>query len=760
MAGTPNPTRRRFMQAAGVLASTTPASAPAAPMSTPEPMIDSLVGRMTLEEKAGQLSIFFDSAREDAVDANPEQQGRAMADVEAEIAAGRVGGLFNGIGVASGRRLQQVALERSRLKIPLIFGADVIHGLRTVFPVPLGEAAAFDPALAERTARAAAEEASAVGVHWTFAPMVDVARDQRWGRVVEGAGEDSWLGCQLAAARVRGFQGADLRRDDALLATVKHFAAYGAVGGGMDYNSVDIAPATLHDVHLPPFKAGLDAGALALMTAFNDINGVPCTANRALLTGLLRERWGFQGLVVSDFASDAELVVHGHATDEKDAARLSILAGCDVSMASGLYNRWLPELVREGAVPLAVLDESVRRVLRVKQALGLFERPYRSLDPSREQQALRRPATLALAREAARRAVVLLKNEGSLLPLPKAGRRIALLGPFVEDAVHLMGPWALWNEPQHAVSLAQGLRAALGPQAPLEVVRGCGIDTAEAGGLAAAVAAAQRADVVILALGESDAMSGEAASRVDIGLPAVQQALAEAVAATGRPCVVLLQHGRALALTGAVRDAQAVLAGWYLGNQAGHAWADLLFGDHAPSGRLPVSFPQASGQQPFFYNHRRTGRPQTRADESRFKSRYLEVTHAPLYPFGHGLTYGDLRYGPTQLDRAQLPWAGRVQVRATLHNAGGRAAREVAQLYIHQRVGSAVRPVRELRGFSAVELAPGQSAEVRFELTRDDLQYRGEQGQPVCEPGFFDIVIAPSAAAGSPVLLELLRPDA
>lgn len=756
--------RRRFLQSAGGLAALGLAAPSvvqadgggAAPDRAGEAFIDDLIDRMTLEEKAGQLSIFYDDSREEAPNANPVLQQRSREQVRAEIAAGRVGGLFNGIGAASARELQQVALEQSRMKIPLVFAADVIHGLRTVFPVPLGEAAAFDPALAERTARAAAVEASALGVQWTFAPMVDVARDQRWGRVVEGAGEDPYLGRQLAAARVRGFQGGDLRRPDTMLATVKHFAAYGAVSGGMEYNSVDLSEATLHDVHLPPFKAGLDAGALSLMTAFNDINGIPATGHRGLLTGLLREQWRFRGLVVSDFASEVEMVSHGYAADEKDAARLALLAGCDVSMATGAYNRHLPALVREGAVPLAVLDESLRRVLRVKQALGLFDNPYRSLDPERERTQVRLPEARALAREAARRSVVLLKNDGDLLPLPRSGQRVALIGPFARDHVHLMGPWALWNQPAHGISLEQGLREALADPAALEVVDGCGIQAPLDGGVAAAVAAAARADVVILSLGEADHMAGEAAARIDIGLPAAQQALAEAVAATGKPLVVVLQHGRALALQGAVKAAPAILAGWYLGDESGHALADLIVGRHAPSGRLPVSFPQASGQQPFFYNRRRTGRPQLRPDETRFKSRYLEVTHEALYPFGHGLGYTRFEYGEVQLSSDTLAWNGSVTVRATVRNIGARPGREVAQLYRHQRVATLVRPVRELCGFQAVELQPGESASVSFTLTRADLAYAGPDGRPLTEPGLFDLFIAPSASAGAAVTLRLL----
>lgn len=718
-------------------------------------MIEALIERMTLEEKAGQLSLYHDATRPNSVDVNPAALEMSKARLMREVALGHVGALYNGIGVAGARELQRQAVEQSRLGIPLIFAADVIHGLRTVFPAPLAEAAAFDTELAERTARAAAVEASAVGIHWTFAPMVDVARDQRWGRVVEGAGEDTYLGCQLAAARVRGFQGPDLRRDDSVLATPKHFAAYGAVSGGMEYNSVDIPETTLREVHLPPFKAGIDAGALAIMSAFNDIAGVPATANRHLLSDILRGEWSFRGLVVSDFTSEQELILHGYAADDRDAAKKALLAGCDMSMQSGIYFSHLPQLVREGAVPLAALNNAVRRVLSVKQALGLFDNPYRSLDAARENAAIRLPQTVALAREAARRSVVLLKNQGALLPLRPAGQRIALIGPFGADRENLLSAWALWGDASRAVSLEQGLRAAMVDAQLLETVEGCAVETPLEGGLQAAVDAARRADVVLLALGESKRMSGEAGSRVDIGLPPVQQALAEAVAATGKPVVVVLRHGRALALSGAVRDARAILAGWFLGSETGHALADLIFGAHSPSGRLPVSFPLASGQQPYFYNHRPTGRPQLEPDKGMFKSRYREVPHEALYPFGHGLTYGETVYGATTPRTAVLPWDGQLQIGAELSNRGTRALREVAQLYVRQRVASLSRPVRELKGFQAVELQPGETRTVTFTLSRHDLAFVQPSLVTAAEPGVFDVIIAPSATGGIAAVIEL-----
>jgi beta-glucosidase len=750
--------RRDVFKAAGAWTTLTLLAAPhqtARSVSADHAFIDKLVARMTLQEKAGQLSLYGDATRPDGAAANPVALAQSKTQLLDEIARGRIGGLFNGIGVAGARELQRQAVERSRLKIPLIFAGDVIHGVRTIFPVPLAEASAFDTDLAERTARAAAVEATALGLHWTFAPMVDIARDQRWGRVVEGAGEDVYLGRMLAAARVRGFQGRSLRDDDSLLATVKHFAAYGAVTGGLDYNSVDIAETTLRDVHLPPFKAGIDAGALAVMTSFNDINGTPSTANRPLLTGVLRDEWRFRGLVVSDYRSDAELITHGVAADDKDAAKKALLAGCDMSMQSGLYNEHLPQLLREGSVPMAVLNRAVKRVLMVKRALGLFDNPYRSLDLQHERSRIRTPETLALAREAARRSVVLLKNEAAILPLKPAGQRIALIGPFGADRDHLMGAWALWADMSSGVSLEAGLRAAMADPALLSVVKGCEIDEPIEGGAAAAVAAARAADVVVLALGEGQDMSGESQSRVDIGLPAAQVALAEAVAGTNKPVVLVLRHGRALALADVLRKSQAIMAAWFLGSETGHALADLIFGQHSPSGRLPVSFPQASGQQPYYYNHKSTGRPSADMGDRTFTARYREVSQRPLYPFGHGLTYSDVSYGATRLDAAVLPWSGTLRVSATLRNTGARAVREVAQLYVRQRLASLTRPVRELKGFKPVDIEPGESVTVSFSLSRHDLAFVQADMKTAAQPGVFEVAITASSEGAMTAQFEL-----
>ena len=748
-AGSVGATRRLFLQtsvAAAALAAAPPVLAATEAQS--DAFIDGLIAKMSLEEKAGQLSIMPGVGVGSRF--NPATGGPpATAETLQDVAHGRVTGFFNVFDLAACTAMQKIAVEQSPHRIPLIFAADVIHGLKTAFPIPLGEAASFDPDLCQRTARAAAIEATALGVQWTFAPMVDIARDQRWGRVVEGAGEDTWLGARIAEARVRGFQGPDLRAEDSLLACPKHFAAYGAVQGGMEYNTADIPETTLRETHLPPFRAGIEAGALSVMSSFNDVAGVPATANRRLLTGILRDEWRFRGLVVSDYTADQELIAHGYAADAADAVLKAITAGCDIGMASGLYARHIPDLVRSGRLPLSVVDTAVRRVLHVKQALGLFENPYRSLNPGRVLTDVRQRSIVALSREAARKSIVLLKNEGSLLPLPKVGRTIALIGPFVSSHEDVLGPWMVDPDVSMAVTLEDGVRAALGLQGRLLVAPGSGIETALPGGIDAAVRAARIADVVVLHIGESTTMSGEAESRVDIGVPAAQQALAEAVAATGKPMVVVLKHGRALALTGAVRGAQAILCSWFLGSQSGAAIADVVFGDAAPVGRLPVSFPQASGQEPFYYDHRSTGRPQTTADPA-FKARYREVSNEALYPFGHGLGYSTVTYGPTRTASPMLGREGSIKVSATVANTGPRAQHEVVQLYIHQRVASLVQPVRTLKGVRHLDLEPGKSETVEFELTRADLSFVHADLKTATDPGLFDVWIAPSSTTGTP----------
>ena len=744
--------RRAVMLGAGVTAAWLASPARAlllqAPAALP-PAVEALLARMTVQEKAGQLTLNAAAwAGGAAASLNPAGAASNFEGQLAEVRAGRLTGVFNGNGAEMARQMQTVAIRESRLKVPLIFAADVIHGFRTVFPMPVAEAGSFDPDLARRTARAAAVEAAAAGIDWTFAPMVDIGRDQRWGRVVEGAGEDVLLGRVMADARVRGFQGArGLQADDAVMACAKHFAAYGAAEGGLDYNTVDVSERTLREVYFPPFQAAFDAGALSTMASFNELSGIPATGNRWLLDTVLRAEWNFGGLVVSDYTGDEEMIAHGFAADAREATRLAFMAGCDMSMQSSFYIKHLPDLVAKGEVPMARLDQAVRRVLAVKAALGLFDDPFRRISPAREKIRVRTAANLRLAREAGRRSIVLLKNDGNLLPLPRSGKRIALIGPFASGQQDLVGPWNVYGTDAEAVDLASGVRAAVADPSLVTAVAGSGVEESLAGGIDAAVAAASAADIVVLAIGEHARMSGEAQSRTSVTIPAPQQALADAVAATGKPIVVCLRHGRALALEGAVLNAPAILAAWFLGSQSGPATADILFGVEGPSARLPVSFPYESGQQPYHYDHKPTGRPAPPGPRPEYKAHYREAPNGARFAFGHGLTYGDIVYSALDLGAATLASNGVMTVRATVTNKGRAAAVEVVQLYIRDVAASITRPVRQLKGFKRVALAPGESQQVTFTLRRADLLFIGQDLKPTVEPGRFDLWVAPSAEA-------------
>ena len=710
------------------------------------PFVDDLIRRMTLDEKAGQLQLMASAwGGGTALSLNPASAGPNFQQQVDEARAGRLTGVFNGNGATMARVLQTAAFRESRMKIPLIFAADIIHGHRTIFPVPLAEVASFEPDLARRTAAAAAFEASGAGIDWTFSPMVDVARDQRWGRGVEGGGEDVLLGRLFAAARVQGFQGTDLKSTEHLLACIKHFAAYGAGESGLDYNAVDMSELRLREVYLQPYKAGFDAGALSAMASFNEIDGIPSTGNHWLMTDVLRGEWGFQGFVVSDYTGDEEMIAAGFAKDGRDAARLAFLAGVDMSMQSGLYREHLPDLVRSGAIPQAKLDQSVRRVLALKAMLGLFDDPFRRIDVKRETARSMLPQTRALAREAGRKSIVMLKNDGDLLPLPRSGKRIALIGPFAEGPHDLVGPWVVYGDDAKAVDLATGMRSALADKRALIVAQGSGIEEPLAGGIEQAVAAARQADLVVLAIGEGANMSGEAQSRTEIVVPPPQQQLAEAVAATGKPTVVVLKHGRALALEGAVANAQAILATWFLGTETGNAIADILFGSSSPSGRLPASFPRRSGQEPYYYAHKTTGRPNPPGELQPYKAHFRGIPNSALYPFGHGLTYGQIEYSAFVQSGPSLPAGGTVEVAATITNHGARAAEEVVQLYTHERVATVTQPIRELKAFRKIALAPGQSEIVRFTLRAADLAFYGRDSHLRNEPGTIDVWIAPSA---------------
>jgi beta-glucosidase len=748
----PGISRRAVLASAGAaaawLASPARALLQAAGRLEVPPLVDRLIARMTLEEKAGHLQLMAAAwGGGSALSLNPPGSGSDFQQQVQEAREGRLTGVFNGNGARMAKIMQTAAVSDSRLKIPLIFAADIIHGHRTIFPVPLAEVASFEPELARRTAEAAAFEASGAGIDWTFSPMVDVARDQRWGRGVEGGGEDPLLGRLFAAARVRGFQGSDLRSNEHLLACIKHFAAYGAAESGLDYNAVDMSQERLREVYLQPYKAGFEAGALSAMASFNEINGVPSTGNHWLMTDLLRGEWGFQGFVVSDYTGDEEMIAAGYAKDGRDAARLAFLAGVDMSMQSGLYREFLPALVRSGEVPETKLDESVRRVLALKAMLGLFEDPFGRIDEKRESTRSMLPKTRALAREAGRKSIVLLKNDGDLLPLPRSGKRIALIGPFAAGPHDLVGPWVVYGDDSKAVDLATGIRRAVADPSSIVVAEGSGVEQPLAGGIEQAVAAARAADLVILAIGESFNMSGEAQSRTEIIVPPPQQQLAEAVAATGKPMAVVLKHGRALALEGAVADAQAILATWFLGTETGNAIADVLFGAYGPSGRLPASFPWKSGQEPYYYAHKPTGRPNPPGELQPYKTHFRGIPNSARYPFGHGLTYGKIDYSDLALSSPTMPLNGAIRVSATITNRGPRSAEEVAQLYIHDRVASITRPVRELKAFRKILLPSGQSQVVDFTLTPSDLAFYGLRGRLVTEPGTFDVWIAPSAQA-------------
>jgi len=703
-------------------------------------LIDSLLARMTWEEKLGQLNLV--SVSRDSV---------APAQMDG-VRRGAIGGFLNLTGAAVAAAIQRVAVTESRLHIPLLLGLDVIHGYRTIFPIPLAEAATWDAGLVEATARAAAKEAAAGGVNWTFAPMVDIARDPRWGRIAEGSGEDPYLGSVMAAARVHGFQGSDLRAPDALLATAKHFAAYGAAEAGRDYNTVDVSERALREVYLPPFRAAVRAGVGSLMTSFNEIAGVPSSANRWLLSDVLRGEWGFQGFVVSDWGAIDELRAHGVAATRADAGRLALTAGVDVDMSAGIYLAEGPGLVARREVGAAAVDDAVRRVLRAKLALGLFDDPYRGLSPERERAEILTPTARALARRDAGEAIVLLKNEGGVLPLAPAARSIAVIGPLAADSAEVLGPWHALGRAGDVVTALAGIRARVAPSTQVLYARGCGIADADTAGFAEAVAAARSADVAVLVLGEAAAMSGEAASRAFLDLPGVQQRLLEAVQATGTPVVLVLMSGRPLAVPWAAAHVRALVEAWFLGVETGHALADVLYGDVAPGGRLPVSVPRAVGQVPIHYDHRNTGRP---ASGEHYTSKYLDVETEPLFPFGFGLSYTSYRYGGVHVSAPSIAPGDSVVVSATVTNTGPRAGDEVVQLYVRDEVASVTRPVRALAGFRRVSLAPGESGTVEFTLGPEHLGLYDRAMRWVVEPGRFRVFVGGSSAADAEAAFEV-----
>jgi len=696
-----------------------------------ERKITSLLARMTLEEKLGQLNQL-------SVDNQPSAEQIEL------VRKGLVGSFFNLTGAAATRDAQRIAVTESRLHIPLIFGHDVIHGYRTIFPIPLGEAASWDPEAVEAAARVAAREAAAAGLHWTFAPMVDIARDPRWGRIAEGSGEDPYLGSAMAAARVRGFQGTDPRAPDAVLATVKHFAAYGGAEGGRDYNTVDLSERTLREVYLPPYQAALKAGAGSVMTSFNEIGGTPSTASPWLMTTLLRREWGFRGLVVSDWTAVAELLNHGVAGSRAEAGKLALEAGVDMDMVSRIYVDDLRALVRAGRIRLGVVNEAVRRVLRTKAALGLFDDPYHGTTVERERSVLLAPEHRQLARRVAEESIVLLKNDASLLPLGPRARSVAVIGPLADDKVAALGSWPGRGDPRDAVTPLEGIKARAGSVSVL-YAKGSGITDTATAGFAGAVAAAKQADVAVLVLGEAGDMSGEAASRANIDLPGVQQQLLEAVNATGTPVVLVLMNGRPLTIPWAAEHVPAILESWFLGIETGPALAAVLFGDVSPSGKLPATFPRAMGQIPLYYNHKNTGRP---TGSDKYTSKYIDLPVTPLFPFGHGLSYTTFGYSDLRLSTPSITPAGTLRVSVTVTNTGTREGAEVVQLYVHDEVASVTRPVRALAGFGRVALKPGEARTVDFQLTSKELGLYNQNMKFVVEPGKFLVFVGGSSVGG------------
>lgn len=702
--------------------------------------VDSLLKQMTLDEKIGQMSQFS---------CNWDVTGAIMPDDYREyLRKGMVGSILNGYTVAGIRRLQSEALEHSRLKIPVLFGYDVVHGYRTIFPIPLGESCTWDPELMRQSAAIAAEEAAAGGINWTFAPMVDITRDPRWGRVMEGAGEDPYLGSLIARARVEGFQGGDLGSTKTVLACTKHFAAYGAAEAGRDYNTTDMSEHTLREVYLPPFRATVEAGVGSLMASFNEIGGIPATANRHLMTDILRGEWGFGGVLVSDYTGINELVPHGIAADEKEAGEKALNAGIDMDMTGAVYLKYLRRSLDEGRVSLQQIDDAVRRILRQKFLLGLFDDPYRYLDSLRERETLGKPEFRAKAREIAVRSIVLLKNDGGVLPLdPSSRMTVALVGPMVSERASLNGAWAGSGVREESVTLLEGLtKRYAGTAVRFITAAGCDLTTDDRSGFAEAVTAARRADIVVAAMGEHYDWSGETASRSDITLPGAQRDLLRALEATGKPVVLVVLSGRPLDLSWEHAHLEAIVEAWYPGTTAGDAITDVLSGDYNPSGKLTMSFPRSAGQIPVYYNHKNTGRPAAPGQTGRcYRSNYLDIVNEPLYAFGHGLSYTTFEISEPTLDRDTFSAGGRITASARVSNTGGRDGEVVVQLYIRDVAASVTRPVKELKGFQKIALRKGEVQTVTFEVSEREIAFLNADFVRRPEAGEFRLWIAQSS---------------
>ncbi|OWP62053.1 beta-glucosidase [Hymenobacter amundsenii] len=728
-----------------------PVSAPADDKDRMDKFISELMQKMNLDEKIGQLNL---------ITVGFDVTGPVVSkDVDASIKRGAVGAVLNTFTPQAARKLQELAVKQTRLKIPLIFGYDVIHGHRTIFPIALGLSASWDLAAIERSARIAAEESSADGINWVYSPMVDIARDPRWGRISEGAGEDPYLGSQIARVMVRGYQGDDLMKNNTVMACVKHFALYGAAEAGRDYNTTDMSLVRMYNEYLPPYKAAIDAGAGSMMSSFNDINGVPATGNKWLMTDLLRNQWGFTGFVATDYTAINEMTAHGMGDDAKVSA-LALNAGIDQDMVGEIFLKNLAQNLKDGTVTQEQIDVACRRILEAKWKLGLFQDPYRYTNEKRAKQTMMKPEFVVDARAIARKSLVLLKNSNNALPLKKTGT-IALIGPLATRQRDMIGSWSGAGDWKQAVSLEQGIKNAVGNSVKIVTAQGANFtDDAqmiarlnEHGGelnvdprsaeemIREAVQVAQSADVIVAAVGESQGMTGEAASRADIGLPGRQLELLKALKATGKPLVLVLMNGRPLTLPWEDQNADAILETWFAGSQAGNAIADVLFGSYNPSGKLTATFPQSVGQIPLYYNHKMTGRPYQGVALDKYKSRYMDVSNDPLYPFGFGLSYTTFQYGKPELSTTSLAMNGTLEVKVTVQNTGNYDGEEVAQLYIRDMVGSISRPVKELKGFQKVMLKKGESRTLTFRLTPEDLKFYNNDLKFVAEPGDFQVFV-------------------
>ena len=691
---------------------------------TTEEKVEELLQKMTLEEKVGQMYQNRDGGQDSILKV---------------VRKGSIGSFLGITDVILRNKLQKIAVEESRLGIPLIFGFDTIHGHKTVFPIPLGQAASWNPKLAEEAAVISAKEARSEGVDWVFAPMVDIARDARWGRIAEGFGEDPYLASLMTQAKVRGFQGYgdSLFGPDKVVACLKHYVGYGAAEGGKDYNTCEISQRTLREIYLPPFQAGVQAGVATLMSGFNEISGVPVTASRFLLTDVLRGEWGFDGFVVSDYTSVRELIPHGIAIDETQAGKKALLAGIDMEMSSRCYLNNLPRLVRQDKVSEKVIDQAVRRILRIKFDIGLFDNPY--TDPNKASSILLHKDHLELAREMARQSVVLLKNTNGLLPISKDVKSIALIGPLADSQEDLMGTWKGVGEAEDVVTILKGIQGKVSAECKINYAKGCDANGHSTEGFEAAIKAAKKSDVVIMAVGESEKMSGEAHSRASLDLPGVQRELIEEVQKTGKPIIVVLLTGRPLAISWVDKNIPTILLGWHPGTQGGNGIADVIFGDYNPSGKITATFPRNVGQVPIYYNCKNTGRPPS--ESVYHTSKYIDSHWTPLYPFGYGLSYTTFHYSNLKVSPDKISMEQPVIVSADVKNTGNRTGEEIAQLYICDMVGSVTRPVKELKGFEKISLEPGQKKTVDFTLTAEQLKFYNIDNQFVAEPGMFKVMV-------------------